>query len=218
MDFAEFLVSLNKVSLIALFIIIGFLSYQIYLLKKETGSKKKKLVIPDFKTTNSTPFPQTMHMVVTEEKKIFSKSSKTPLIFGLILFFIFGLVFIFGLLKSKSELQATDKNLVVTPVLNFVASKGIKIYNQSWVEFSDESLRKIKQGQHIIAAVATIKDSDIDMARIRVNKNIWNQDDITTAFKKEINVFFKEYIISTGESFLKVEAQIHSKTDGWLGD
>lgn len=218
MDFADFLVSLNKVSLIALFVTTGFLSYQIYLLKKETGNKKKKLVIPDFKTTNSTPFPQSMQMVVPEEKKAFSKSSKNPLIIGAILFFIFGLIFIFGLLNSKSESQATNQNLAVTPVLNFVASKGIKIYNQNWAEFSDESLRKIKQGQHIIVSVETVRDSDIDMARIRVNKNTWNQDDITIAFKKEVNVFFKEYIISTEESFLKVEAQLHSKTDGWLGD
>ncbi len=218
MDFAGFLVSLNKVSLVALFVIIGFLSYQIYLLKKETGNKKKKLIIPDFKTTNSTPFPQSMQAVVPEEKKAFSKSSKNPLIIGVILFFIFGLIFTFGLLNSRSGSKATDQDLTITPVLNFVASKGIKIYNQNWTEFSDESLRKIKPGQHIIVGIETIRDSDIDMARIRVNKNIWNQDDITIAFKKEVNVFFKEYIISTGESFLKVEARLHSKTDGWLGD
>ncbi len=219
MDIADFLVSLNKISLVALFIIICFLSYQIYLLKKETENKKKKLVIPDFKASvGSTPFPQSMQAVAQEEKKAYTKSSRNPIIVGVILFFIFGIIFIFGMFRSKSESQISDQNLIVTPIINFVASRGIRIYNQNWIEFSDDTLRKIKPGQHIFVGVETIKGSGIDMARIRLNKSAWNLDDLTMNFKKELSVFFKEYIISTGESFLKVEAQLHSKTDGWLGD
>jgi hypothetical protein len=219
MDIADFLVSLNKISLVALLIIIGFLSYQIYLLKKETENKKKKLVIPDFKASSgATPFPQSMQTVAQEEKKAYIKSSRTPIIIGVILFFIFGIIFIFSMFRSKSESQVSDQDLGVTPIVNFVASKGIKIYNQNWEEISDDLLRKIKSGQRILVGVETIKDTDIDMARIRVNKNMWNQDDITIDLNKKLNVFFKEHIVSTGESFLKVEAQLHSKTDGWLRD
>lgn len=219
MDIADFLVSLNKISLIALLVIVGFLSYQIYLFKKETESKKKKLVIPDFKASSgATPFQQSMQTVAQKEKKAYIRSSKNPIIIGVILFFVFGMIFIFSMARSKSESQTSGQDLTITPVINFVASKGIKIYNQNWEEISDDLLRKMKPGQHIFIGVETIKGADIDMARIRVNKNVWNQNDIAIDFNKKLNVLFKEHIVSTGESFLKVEAQLHSKTDGWLGD
>lgn len=217
MDIVGLLVSFNKISLVALIVIIGFLSYQIYLLKKETDNKKKTLVVPDFKeNSSSTPVPSTM--VVSQEKKTYTRSSRIPIIIGFVLFFIFGLIFIGGLLQSKSQDAAKKQNLDPTPIINFVASRGIKIYNQNWQELSDELIKKMQPGQHIIVGIEGVKDPNVDMARIRINKNKWDQADITIQFNRQINIFFKDYFISTGESFLKVEAQFHSKTDGWLGN
>lgn len=217
MDIVGLLVSFNKISLVALIVIIGFLSYQIYLLKKETDNKKKTLVVPDFKeNSSSTPVPSTM--VVSQEKKMYTRSSRIPIIIGFVLFFIFGLIFIGGLLQSKSQDAAKKQNLDPTPIINFVASRGIKIYNQNWQELSDELIKKMQPGQHIIVGIEGVKDPNVDMARIRINKNKWDQADITIQFNRQINIFFKDYFISTGESFLKVEAQFHSKTDGWLGN
>lgn len=218
MDIINILVSLNKLSLVALIIIVSFLIYQIYLLKKETENKKKKLVIPDFKESGATSFTQSTKVVVQEQKKSYTRSSMIPIIIGIVLFFIFGLIFILGLLQSKSQDKVEDQRFVSTPVVNFVASKGITLYNQNWKILSDSRLKKMQPGQHILVGIETVRDADIDMARIRLNKNKWDQGDITLDFNRKMNVFFKEFVISTGEAFLKVEAELHSKTDGWLGD
>lgn len=218
MDIIGFLVSFNKISLVALIVIIGFLSYQIYLLKKETDNKKKKLVVPDFKESNNVTFTQPTKVVSQEGKKLYTKSSMVPIVIGIALFFIFGLIFIIGLLQQKSQNTAKNQNLGPTPIVNFVASKGIKIYNQNWQVFSDNMLKKLEASQHILVGIETVKGTDIDMARIRLNKNKWDKDDITLQFNPQMNVFFKEFVISTGEAFLKMEAELHSKTDGWLGN
>ncbi len=218
MDIVDLLVSLNKISLVALIVIIGFLSYQIYLLKKETDSKKKKLVVPDFKESNNATFTQPTKVVLQEKKKLYTRSLIWPIIIGIILFFIFGLIFIFGLLQQKFQDTRKNQNISPTPIINFVASRGIKIYNQNWEALSDGMLKKLAPNHHIIVGIEIVKGADIDMARIRFNKNKWDKDDITFKFNQKENVFFNEFIISTGEAFLKVEAELHSKTDGWLGN
>ncbi len=217
MEIVDVLISFNKISLLALLVILAFLAYQIYLIKKETENKKENLIIPDFKVS-PTQLIQSSQPIAKDEKKIYTKSSKTPLIAGLILFFVFGMIFIAGLFRSKAQMEADSNALQPTPMVNFVASRGIKIYNQNWVEFSDDSLSKIQPGDKVFIGIETIKQVDIDMARIRVNKSKWDQNDITRLFDKRLNVFFKEHTISTGESLLRIEAQLHSKIDGWLGD
>jgi len=214
----DLLISLNKISLVALVITVGFVSYQIYHLKKETEGKRKNLVIPEFKPSTNTSFTQATKVIVPEEKKVYMKASIIPIVIGIILFFIFGIVFVFGLMHQKSDVETKNKELGPTPIVNFVASKGIKIYNQNWKEFSDELLKKVKPGEHIVLGIETVRQADIDMARIRINKSVWSQEDICTQFNKQLNIYFREYVISTGEAFLKIEAQLHSKTDGWLGD
>lgn len=218
MDVIGLLVSLNKVSLVALIIIIGFLSYQIYLLKKETENKKKKPVIPDFKERGIASITQSTKILVQEQKKLYTKSSMIPIIIGVVLFFIFGLIFILGLLQSKSKDSLENQRLAPTPVINFIASKGITIYNQNWQTLSDTMLKSAQPGQHILVGIGMVKGSDVDMARIRLNKNKWDKEDITFDFNQKTNVFFKEFVISTGEAFLKLEAELHSKADGWLGN
>lgn len=217
MEVVDILVSFNKISLLALFIILGFLAYQIYLIKKETETKKKNIVIPDFKLS-PTQSAQSSQPIAKDQKKIYTKSSKIPLIAGLILFFVFGIIFILGLLRSKAQSVTNSNALQPTPIVNFVASRGIKIYNQNWTEFTEILLRNMRSGDKVFVGIETIRQADIDMARIRVNKNNWDQADITLEFNKRLNIFFKEHMVSTGESFLRIEAQLHSKNDGWLGD
>lgn len=215
MDIIGILISLNKISLVALVVTVGFLFYQIYLLKKETENKKKKLVIPDFKEGNATPFAQQSKILVPQEKQLYTKSSILPIIIGAVFLVIFGLIFVFGLLQSGA---GRSQNPIPTAAVNFVASKGIAIYNQNWVRLADSMLKKIQPGEHIVVGIASVKGSDVDMARIRLNKNKWTQDDITYQFNRQMNLFYKEFVISTGESSLKFEAELHSKEDGWLGD
>lgn len=217
MDVISLLVSLNKISLVALIVIVGFLSYQIYLLKKEAENKKKKLSVPDFKESNSSSYVGTT-AVVTEEKKVYAKSSMLPIIIGVVLFFLFGLIFLIGLLLSKSQDVTKSQVLGPTPIITYVASKGIRIYNQKWKELTDNEVKSQRPGTFINIGIDRVKDPTIDMARIRVNKNEWDKDDITLQYNKQMNVFFKEFLVSTGEAFLKIQAELHSNTDGWLGD
>ncbi len=56
------------------------------------------------------------------------------------------------------------------------------------------------------------------MARIKINQGEWDDQSITTNFNKEKNVFYRKYQLATNEAFLKIEAQLHSTVDGWLGD
>lgn len=217
MDIVSLLVSLNKISLIALVITVGFVFYQIYLLKKETENKKKKLTVPDFKAVGATTFSQATKVIVAEEKKIYAKSSRLPMVIGIILFVVFATIFIFGFFHSTGG-GLIGLNPTPTPQVNLVASKGIKIYNQNWQPVNDDILKKMQPGQEVIVGIETVQAADIDMARIRVNKNTWDLKDITVNFNKQFNVFYKEHIISTGEASLKIEAELHSKTDGWLGD
>jgi hypothetical protein len=37
-------------------------------------------------------------------------------------------------------------------------------------------------------------------------------------YNAEKKMYYKEYVVATGESRLKIDAQLHSATDGWLGD
>jgi hypothetical protein len=218
MDIVSILVSLNKISLVALMITLGFVFYQVYLLKKETDSKRKNLVIPEFKPETGTTYTHETKILIPENKKLYIKSSMLPIIIGIILFIVFGIIFVVGLLNSKSKEKLVGRSVNPTPIIDFVASRGIKTYDQNWVELPDTMLKKAKPGTYLFLTIESVKNTDIDMARIRVNKNIWTQNDITVKYNKQLNVFYRDYIISTGEAFLKIEAQLHSKTDGWLGD
>ncbi len=214
MDIVFFLSSFNKISLIAFFVTLGFIFYEINQIKKETV-KKSQPVIPDFKE-NFSPKTNTPKVIVVEENKRFIKPSKTPLIIGFFLLIIFGLISVLGFAlpeKMKSSQKAQQQ-----PIVSFVTSKGIKIFDLNWNELTDEELVKLKGGQRIIIGVDTIKDLDIDRARIKVNDNEWQVDHITLDFKADKNVYYKEYEIGSDESSLKIEAQLHSKTDGWLGE
>jgi len=73
-------------------------------------------------------------------------------------------------------------------------------------------------GKKVYVGIENINDPNIDMARIKINQGEWDKDSITTNFNQEKNIFFREYFLSTNEAFLKIEAQLHSKIDGWLGN
>jgi hypothetical protein len=215
MDIVSLLSSLNKISLIAFLITAGFIIFQFYLFKKEISVDKTKPNIPDFKEEMS-PLNYTQ-VVINQKKEPIKKHSETPLVMGVIVLIFFGLILLFSFLNFQST-NITKSTTVPTPIINFVASKGIRIYNQNWIELMEVELAKLQSGQTIYIAIENIKEADIDKARVRVNKKQWTADDITLKFNKEKDVFYQEYQISTVSAFLKIEAQLHSKSDGWLGD
>lgn len=213
MDLLTILTSLNKISLIAFFITFVFLSYQIYLLKKESFSRQDKPFVPDFKENQTTASSHFTKIIAGNEVKTALKKQNRHglIIIGVFLSIIFAIIFIGGLFNLSFGNIRPSKSEVPKPVVNLVASKGIKVYNQDWIEVKKPS------GQ-IFIGIATIPGVDIDMARIRVNENTWGSQSASLKFKSGEGVFYREYTIATGESSLKIEAQLHSKTDGWLGD
>jgi hypothetical protein len=218
MDILFFLNSLNKISLVAFIITLIFLIYEFSLFNNEI-KKKKPLSIPDFKEDSVTTFVSSPdYRPSNGNKGSLTRLSLIPLFIGVFLLFAFGIIYAFGLIPTNNT---SNKQVVTSPVppINYLASKGIKIYTINWEEITTEQLELMGgPGQRIIIAIDVLKNGDIDMARIRINENQWKMDQITTSFNKDKNSYYKEYTISTGEAQLKIEAQLHSKDEGWLGD
>ncbi len=213
------LASLNKISLIAFLITLAFIGYQFYVFKKELTTKKNKPSIPDFKEGGVMTSGHYTKVVVGEKASAsVEKPSRLPLIIGIIFMLIFAAVFILGTINKKIPNVSLNSNGSITPEINLVASKGIKIYDLNWLPLTDNQLASLSAGRSVYIGLETIKDIDIDSARIRINDKEWKTDAITMSFNKENNVYYRKYTISTGAASLKIEAQLHSISDGWLGE
>ena len=104
-------------------------------------------------------------------------------------------------------------------VIQEISSLGLKVFTNSWVEVNEgDTGRTLKPGAKLYLGIQTIEEADIDRARIKVNEKDWNVAHITSQFNKEKKVYYREYTIASGESKLKIDAQLHSVADGWLGD
>lgn len=215
MDPVTFLISLNKISLVAFLITFSFLGYEIYVFTK-TNRKKIKPNVPKFQET-VTINPIQGETLNNNEDQPVKRSSNLIIILLIILLIVFGGVTVFGFTNlTKTKLKSQTPTPSITE--NIINSKGIKILNTDFDPIPDYEVSEATPGGKVIIGVETITDTDIDRARIKINKQEWDMDDITTKFNKKSNVFYIEYIIATGEPNLKIEAQLHSKTDGWLGD
>lgn len=127
MTIFQILSYINKISLILFFIILAFLGYQFYLLKKEISSTiKEKPIIPDFSDNiqaniNYTPLKQKEDI----DKIIFKKKSSIFIyggILAIITFFIF-LILSFRINKQSTIDYSQINNNVITPTIKetFVA-------------------------------------------------------------------------------------------------
>lgn len=208
-----FLSSINIISILAFFVTFIFLAYEFYIFYKER-QKKSSIVIPDFKanvhitSSNST--------VIQEEKKnIIKKGNQAPLAIGLILLIFFATISIIGLVASRQKSEGKT-SITPSPIVSFASSKGLKFYTLDWKELPEDSIMSIATKSAIIIGIGSVPGADIDKARIRINEHEWTQDSITTKFYKKEDVFYKEFQISSFEGGLRIEAQLHSKKDGWL--
>lgn len=219
MDIISILSSLNKISLIAFIITSAFLSYQVYLIKQELSKKRDKPLIPDFndKTVFKRQIEQTVFL--KQKPKLFLKE-KNSIYFTFLISFLIIFLVIFAL-SGIANLMVQKKTVNIiqpTPIVNFVASRGIRVYNDNWVELTEQQLQNLNNNQKLFLGIETIKDVDIDMARIRVNETVWKGENVTNKFNKEKNVFYKDYTVGSQSAFLKIDVQLHSKSEGWLGE
>jgi len=215
----DFLVSINKISLIIFVITFAILIYEYRLLKKE-GKKGKTPKIPQFSDTYASSFQKDAKVMIFEEKEVkFTRHSPKLFFFLVIITLFFALLTLIGFF-SKSEEVSFSPKLTPTPIIEekVVASEGIEIFDENFNLLKEEKLVALQPGQKIIIGIKTIPQADIDKARIRVNKDFWEIEDETNKFNQKNQVFYIEYQLATDESKLKIEAQLHSLKEGWLGE
>lgn len=215
MDFITVIVSLNKISIIAFIATLVFLAYEIWLIKKE-NKQKEKLQIPQFEE-NTTVQGYSAKTFLKRESKL-SSQNKILIIVLVFATILFGTISLVGLVGSGDDKRVNSNTSSQKQSIDFVTSRGIKIFDEQFKLVSETELGRMKTGVSILIGVETIRESDIDKARIRVNKDIWMNEDLTSQFDTKNNVYYIRYIVASGESKLKIEAQLHSKTDGWLGE
>jgi len=217
-EIITFLSSLNRLTIISFFITLFLLVYQIYILKKEIKKRNKKINLPDFNNNKDYGFKKDLGSSEKKEKKniVYQDFSLNKIFIVIILFLVFLSIFIFNLMKRNN--QPTPTTYVINEQKKVFVSPKIKIYNENWEEIKEEEIKNIVPGEKLFIAIEKIDDPNINMARIKINQGQWDNQSITTNFNKEKNVFYREYQLATNEGFLKIEAQLHSTIDGWLGD
>ena len=215
----NFVVSINKIALFAFFAVLGFIVYEI---KKTLDDKKKKEkpVVPQFNdkmqvqplpAINSTPLAPTTPLHTAEK----GGNPFLMIIIGVVSFIMVGVLSLFAyrINLEKQKVAATS-----VPIVREISSAGLKVYDTQWGEIESKKNNKAKFGEKLYIGIQTIVEADIDRARIKVNAKDWQIADITTLFNPSLKVYYKEYIVATGTAQLKIDAQLHSASDGWLGD
>lgn len=207
--------SVNILAIVAFLLTTIFLCYEIYLLVRQKKQSDKP-VIPDFKSEVTYGRPKAIkidndslnkkNILLTPNEKIIY-----VLIIIMVIFIVAGIMAIFSKIEEEEKILMEKRKKV-----SIVKSDGIIIYNKEWQELKDTDLKKLRPGDIIKVAIKTIESTDIDKARIRVNKNSWDKDESQIIFDKNRNLFYKEYKVSSSDAKLSVEAQFHSIKDGWL--
>lgn len=121
MTIFQILSYINKISLILFFIILIFLGYQFYLLKKEISSTiKEKPILPDFNDNIKTNINYTPLKQEEDVNKIIFKKKSSIFIYGgilaIITFFIF-LILSFRINKQSKINYSQINNNVITPTI-----------------------------------------------------------------------------------------------------
>ncbi|KKQ02191.1 MAG: hypothetical protein US11_C0001G0150 [Candidatus Roizmanbacteria bacterium GW2011_GWA2_36_23] len=206
---------LNKISILGFIITLFFVIYQIILIGRDLSAKKKKMIIPDFQDKQYITKTDNAKNSQTANNH-FVKPSVFPLFLAMFFLLFFGMLALLGIIKTQSGTKVI--NIVPSPVIDYVVSSGIKVYNENWKELIDTDLKKLSPGQKIYVGIESVKSAGVDMARIRVNRTEWQADDVIIQYDDKKNLFYKEHEVATGEAYLKIDAQLHTKEDGWIGD
>ncbi len=214
MDIFNILGYINKLSLLAFVVTLGILLYQFYLLRKDSSHSKEAPVIPDFNESAAVaPTVNYTKLADIAVKENPSSNSRLVILIivtvGLVAFLSFAI-----LAKNRQAESVVDEE----PLIKLVASKGIKIYDDQWIELKEKEVATLSAGTAIIIALDVPEIDNIDKARIRINQSKWSSEDESVKFDQSRRLYYRDYIIASGSSFIKAEAQLHSTVDGWLGE
>lgn len=213
MDIIQVISSFSLISIIAFFITIGFLVFEVAQLLKER-QKHQKPSIPQFNKNAVAQSPQATQVIKNPVAATHGTTQRPLVILLVLALLLLGGVTVFSVMTAMTPKATVQPEVVIREV----QSGGIKVYTTNWEEMDNIKIAELKSGDVIYPAIETIKGSDIDMARIRVNESNWNQNHNTTKFNNQYNVFYTEYTVGSDAAKLKIEAQLHSRKDGWLGE
>ena len=215
----DFVVSINKIALLAFAVVLGFLVYET---KKMIDEKKKKEkpIVPKFDANMQIlplPIANTTPIHAPDENKKIEKAGNPFLmiIIGAVSLIGVGILIVVSYMTNAQMKKAASAPV---PIVREITSAGLKVYNHSWAEISDKKGAVAKPGDILYIGIQTIIEADIDRARIKINAKDWQISDITTLFNPQLKVYYREYNVATGTAQLKIDAQLHSSSDGWLGD
>ncbi|NTU46573.1 hypothetical protein HGA88_03020 [Candidatus Roizmanbacteria bacterium] len=201
----------------AFIVTLGIVIYEIKRLKDQKKMQSVP-VIPQLDQTVSTE-PKTIHATPLKmpHKIGFLQSARfhsllLPLL--IIMLLVFGVITFWTGNKEKTASEESNGGSVT---VQEVRSAGIRLFDRSFTEIDKKDWNNLKPGSTIVIGVASIADGSIDRARIRVNETVWTTEHITLQFEKKYQVFYKEYTIPEGVKSLKIDAQLHTAQDGWLG-
>ncbi|MCL4374403.1 hypothetical protein M1523_00925 [Patescibacteria group bacterium] len=212
-----FLASINKISIVAFIITMGFLVYEFRLIRREKISQTKPS-IPRFDAGHPGGEGRFQSATVVDRSKKVDINFQSQRWLFSILFLM--AIFFAGVtvIGFVARTDSGNTNPPVTVVYHEVASGGVKIYTPDWKEIGKDQLNAVQPGSEIIIGVESIPDADIDRARIRVNSSQWSADNITVKYDKGRNIYYRSYQLASNTAQLTIEAQLHSVKDGWLGD
>lgn len=215
-SFIDFFVSINKIALFAFFAISGFLVYELKKMR-DASKKKEKPIVPQFndkiKVQPSTAVSPPPPLVPTKKHE----KEGNPLL--MIIIGVISLLCTVVLIVISYNTNLKKKKAISSvPIIREISSAGLKIYDINWQEIESKKNGKAKPGDKLYVGIQTIVEADIDRARIKINTRDWHISHITTLFNPQLKVYYKEYIVATGTAQLKIDAQLHSASDGWLGD
>lgn len=217
---SEILLSLNKISLFAFIITLGFLIYEFKLINKEKRTLNKPQ-IPKFNNTN--PVNTTFLNLNTNKndsskKTINSSSNKLIFILTFLMLLFFAIFSLYGFFNKNKLTNINDFSNNNQNEDKILVSQGIRIYNDKEVEIVQSQIDQYPVGTNIKIGVESVKEADIDKARIRINEMMWLPNHETQEYDIKNNIYYVNYKIATIPAQLKIEAQLHSLKDGWLGD
>ncbi len=217
----DFLLSLNKISLLFFLFTLSALIYEYYLFKKEKF-KNKLPQIPQFeeKYVNKKGDNSSIIMIQSKENVKIKTPSNNKIIISLVITSFIAIILIANFFIEFSNLKKQDNNLNSSKktIIQTIESPGVFIYNKNFELLNEDKLKEISQGAEIIVGIKTVSDPTIDKARIRINKDYWSLNDEINQFDEKRQIYYRSYQISSNESKLKIEAQLHSTVDGWLGE
>ena len=217
--FIDFVVSINKIALVAFFAVLGFLIYEI---KKMIDDKKKREnpTVPQFNDRMQVPQTAAVKSIPLSPQTSVKKNEKEISPLPMIIIGVISLVGVAILIVVSYSTNLKKQKVAATsvPIVREISSAGLKVFDANWVDIESKKSNKATPGEKLYIGIQTIAEADIDRARIKINTRDWQISDITTLFNLQQKVYYREYIVATGTAQLTIDAQLHSASDGWLGD